>query len=395
MAKTVCALCQKKLGGLWLGPGHPMRETEISNIPAYYDVFPDAPYRQFSDGSAHICGDCTEKIVNLFGCKLNHASLPTEVLADALQDAQMQKAAQYVKERIDNFPAGRDKDFLVYALSMPSKIIDFRQKQLWIRLHQIETELVTVVAENAKKRKQVIQAIKSQNRAKEEHQHTFGIVDGELLHVGDSVAYIETCIEMLRKQITLITQQMVLDRSFESDIKELFIENCSKEPVVEHYPLSKIKHFKMVGSIGYSSDVHGGGGGGGGANLGGAIYGGLLFGTAGAIVGSQMGTEIHIDEIKTDVTRHDDRNVEFFYENETGKTVSVIFDSSAYDCLMALIPEKAFDSVVTNAQPKEEPVAVASSNSSLSQLKELKELLDMGIITQAEFDAKKKQLLGL
>lgn len=394
MAKTVCALCQKKLGGLWLGPGHPMRETEISNIPAYYDVFPDAPYRQFSDGSAHICGDCTEKIINLFGCKLDMVPWPWEVRADALQDAQMQQAALYVKERIDKVPAGRDRDFLVYALSMPSKISDFRKK-LPIRLHQIEIELVTAVAENAKKRKQVIQTIKSQNRAKEERHHTFGIVDGELLHVGDSVAYIETCIEMLRKQITLITQQMVLDRSFESDIKESFIENCSKEPVVEHYPLSKIKHFKMVGSIGYSSDVHGGGGGGGGANLGGAIYGGLLFGTAGAIVGSQMGTEIHIDEIKTDVTRHDDRNVEFFYEDDTGKTVSVIFDSSAYDCLMALIPEKAFDSVVTNAQLKEEPVSVASGNSSLCQLKELKELLDMGIITQAEFDAKKKQMLGL
>ena len=29
------------------------------------------------------------------------------------------------------------------------------------------------------------------------------------------------------------------------------------------------------------------------------------------------------------------------------------------------------------------------------ELKKLKELLDMGIITQEEFDAKKKQLLGL
>ena len=394
MAHNFCALCQKKLGGLWNGPGHPMRETEISKIPAYYDVFPDAPYRQFSDGSAHICGDCSEKIINLFGCKLDMAQWPWGVRADALQDAQMQQAALYVKEHIDNVPAGRDRDFLAYALSMPSKISEFK-KTLPIRLHQIEREMLGAIAENARKRKQLIQKIKSQSRAKEVRHHTFGIVDGELLHVGDSVAYIETCIEMLSKQSTLIKEQMVLDRSFESDIKELFIENCSKEPVVEHYPLSKIKHFKIVGSIGYSSDVHGGGGGGGGANLGGAIYGGLLFGTAGAIVGSQMGTEIHIDEIKTDVTRHDDRNVEFFYEDETGKTVSVIFDSSAYDCLMALIPEKAFDSVVTDTPIKENTQPPANSQSSLSQLKELKELLDMGIITQDEFDAKKKQLLGL
>lgn len=34
-------------------------------------------------------------------------------------------------------------------------------------------------------------------------------------------------------------------------------------------------------------------------------------------------------------------------------------------------------------------------NNQLSKLKELKELLDMGVITQEEFDQKKKQLLGL
>jgi hypothetical protein len=38
---------------------------------------------------------------------------------------------------------------------------------------------------------------------------------------------------------------------------------------------------------------------------------------------------------------------------------------------------------------------VASTKSPVEQVKELKELLDMGIISQAEFDMKKKQLLGL
>ena len=41
-----------------------------------------------------------------------------------------------------------------------------------------------------------------------------------------------------------------------------------------------------------------------------------------------------------------------------------------------------------NQQQKEE-------KSSAAQIKEFKELLDDGIITQEEFDAKKKQLLGL
>lgn len=44
---------------------------------------------------------------------------------------------------------------------------------------------------------------------------------------------------------------------------------------------------------------------------------------------------------------------------------------------------------------KNAPVVVTGAVSSADELKKFKELLDMGIITQEEFDAKKKQLLGL
>ena len=36
-----------------------------------------------------------------------------------------------------------------------------------------------------------------------------------------------------------------------------------------------------------------------------------------------------------------------------------------------------------------------ASTSNADEIKKYKELLDMGVITQEEFDAKKKQLLGL
>ena len=44
-----------------------------------------------------------------------------------------------------------------------------------------------------------------------------------------------------------------------------------------------------------------------------------------------------------------------------------------------------------NAAVKTDKAAVSSAD----ELKKFKELLDMGVITQEEFDAKKKQLLGL
>lgn len=44
---------------------------------------------------------------------------------------------------------------------------------------------------------------------------------------------------------------------------------------------------------------------------------------------------------------------------------------------------------------KDNKMGTGFTNSPAKQIKEFKELLDMGILTQAEFDAKKKELLGL
>ncbi len=41
------------------------------------------------------------------------------------------------------------------------------------------------------------------------------------------------------------------------------------------------------------------------------------------------------------------------------------------------------------------PVPTANNQSDIDQLKQLAELKDQGILTQEEFDAKKKQILGL
>ena len=47
------------------------------------------------------------------------------------------------------------------------------------------------------------------------------------------------------------------------------------------------------------------------------------------------------------------------------------------------------------AAPAPAPAAPASVSEAADDLLKLKELLDAGILTQEEFDAKKKQLLGL
>ena len=53
------------------------------------------------------------------------------------------------------------------------------------------------------------------------------------------------------------------------------------------------------------------------------------------------------------------------------------------------------DQILKQANNKSGTTIVQQATSPAEELKKMKELLDMGIITQEEFDAKKKQLLGL
>lgn len=57
--------------------------------------------------------------------------------------------------------------------------------------------------------------------------------------------------------------------------------------------------------------------------------------------------------------------------------------------IVAAIKEKIAEARQTKSQP------VQAALSPAEELRKFKELLDMGIVTQEEFDAKKKQLLGL
>ena len=51
--------------------------------------------------------------------------------------------------------------------------------------------------------------------------------------------------------------------------------------------------------------------------------------------------------------------------------------------------------ILNNYKARKKSVATGTTQSSADELKKYKELLDAGIITQEEFDAEKKQLLGL
>lgn len=144
-----------------------------------------------------------------------------------------------------------------------------------------------------------------------------------------------------------------------------------------------IEFYTVRGSLRQEMSIQGGG-----VNFDGMFWGGLLFGGVGAMLGSQLGTDISSN---TQVT--DDRFL-FIRSSKLKKDVILAVGEDVDEVLLGLrkvIPQKEYSSEGGFVQ-KDNP---NTSKSCADELRELKALLDDGIITQEEFNSKKKQLLNL
>lgn len=127
-------------------------------------------------------------------------------------------------------------------------------------------------------------------------------------------------------------------------------------------------------------------------HAGSAVVGGLLFGAVGAIAGaSRKKKEISTCKSLTlSITINDSafpRLILPFISSEV-KTDSLLYKS-------AIETAKTISSQLEYMQNKGKDIKPAQTESSADEIKKFKSLLDDGVITQEEFEAKKKQLLGL
>ncbi len=131
--------------------------------------------------------------------------------------------------------------------------------------------------------------------------------------------------------------------------------------------------------------------------LGRAVTGGLLFGGVGAIVGGVTGKKKSKNICNSMQLRvsfknaHTDMLYIPFISTET-KTSSFIYkaaQSNAQQCITAL---ELINDINETTQYQSAP---GQQTSSADEILKFKSLLDQGIITQEEFYAKKKQILGL
>lgn len=122
--------------------------------------------------------------------------------------------------------------------------------------------------------------------------------------------------------------------------------------------------------------------------IGRAIVGGALAGPAGAIVGSATAK-------KETITKSGTKILYIYLNSDVGeKTVALTnpsFETTAFleKCLKVSNKSSKLDDIQEEAQ-QAQPIL-----SEADEIRKYKDLLEEGIITQEEFDAKKKQILGL
>ncbi|HFK2988855.1 SHOCT domain-containing protein [Clostridioides difficile] len=128
--------------------------------------------------------------------------------------------------------------------------------------------------------------------------------------------------------------------------------------------------------------------------IGRALAGGALFGGVGAVVGgvtAKRTTKAFIDSLKIKITLNNLSNPNVYVNLIQLRTKS---NSSIYK--MAYSSAQEILSVLAIIVKDNEAVNIQNnSNDAIQQVNGLKELLDLGAITEEEFNTKKKELLNL
>lgn len=145
----------------------------------------------------------------------------------------------------------------------------------------------------------------------------------------------------------------------------------------------------------------------------GAVLGTVLLPGVGTVVGAYAGSKGKEKKKKkgSKKTKHDSRTSETTQEIEVKSlakvnllrisnnrkiTLTINADTKDYNNLLSLQTYDPEDTKSVAAPIQEEaPHSAQPLKNAVAELKELKELVDMGILTQEEFDKKKKELLNL
>lgn len=388
MAKQ-CLLCNKKLS--LFGSSSPIvlsNQTAPITRLKYGDIKPVSIPQDMV-----ICEECFKMTAYLYAFKWKDRLITAERLnyTDQCTNEDIELAQTYIKSKVCNVINDKHKTFFINALKMSEQIVQRRNG-----FSQLTNDSKKRLKDYYDRRLQSIETILNEfNKGHYNDDSTFGATDIELVYCPIDLIAEKLRLKKKYKEIVDVINHSTPNENTEALVTD-FIQG--KEIEIYRYKLTDIVYFKVNDRRQYVSNVHGGGGSGGGSNLAGAVIGGALFGGAGAIVGSQVGTEIKIDPIETDISEVGECITTLVLNN--GCSIEFTGESSS-KALMTLIPYKEYSYVASNEKTDNNPIKESqshtnsSANSVADELRQFKSLLDEGIITQEEFDKKKKELLSL
>ena len=160
-----------------------------------------------------------------------------------------------------------------------------------------------------------------------------------------------------------------------------------------YIPLNNIEYFSMGGQKYATTEITGGGAV-GGSSLTGAIAGGIVAGGAGAVIGSRK--ESTINPVQAQTIVHDETETYIKYKDQDGTLKEVVSKRKAdsfFNALKKVIPEKEYAYILSQNQAQPQQV-IEEKNSIEDRLVKAKELLEKGLITQEEYEVKRKDILS-
>ncbi|MCG0632740.1 hypothetical protein IMAU80128_01047 [Lactiplantibacillus plantarum] len=217
------------------------------------------------------------------------------------------------------------------------------------------------------------------------HQDSHTQIDAKQLLFDNKSEYEKLLITFKKEGNGHIGKVYLSDKRKQFLIKLSFMENLADEPF-QLYDYSDLEGYDPIENGTTIEDKHG---------LSRAIAGGLIAGPTGAVLGAFSGNKSYAAVSKVSVVLYfkGDHRVEAVLLNETTKT-----DSSAYHITQQELLRFCHDLdtiIANNNSNVNEPETPVSATDSADQLRKLKGLLDDGILTEEEFTAKKKQILGI
>lgn len=170
--------------------------------------------------------------------------------------------------------------------------------------------------------------------------------------------------------------------------KTWYLKSNHKERVPDIFSFNELIGFEYIENGDVIAKSKGG--------VGRAVVGGALFGVAGAIVGAGTSKKVEKTVINSAYIR-----ISLNHKYVASRQINIINHETKRDSLSYRLSKSNADTIISHLERIRELGSVTeehvqnSSYSSADELLKFKQLLDSGIITQDEFDAKKKQLLGL